>query len=50
VVANGVMLKSLEVESLSGGKNQAMIERALALKFTLAYYPDLPWIRRALLG
>ena len=48
--ANGAMLKSLEVESLSGGKNQAMLERALALKFALAYYPDLPWIRRVLLG
>jgi hypothetical protein len=33
-----------------GGKNQATIERALALKFALAYYPDLPWIRRILLG
>ena len=43
---NTAMLKSLEVESLSGGKNHGLIERALAVKFALAYYGDLPWIGR----
>ena len=43
---NTAMLKSLEVESVANQNNRALIERALAVKFALAYAPHLPWIAR----
>jgi hypothetical protein len=45
---NDIILKSLEVESLSNGKNRALIERTIHIQFALAYYSDLPWIGRIL--
>jgi len=43
---NTAMLKSLEVESVANQNNRVLIERALAVKFALAYAPHLPWIAR----
>lgn len=47
---NTLMLKALEIEGLSPGKNKAMIERALSIKFALSYNPELPWIERIIKG
>jgi hypothetical protein len=50
VATNTSLINALEINTLTANKNKIMMDKAIAVKFALAYDSDLPWIKRILQG
>jgi hypothetical protein len=45
---NDMLVNRLSIAVLSEDKNKTLMDKALTVKFALAYSPELPWIREIL--